>query len=79
MIKKQIMIGVLGLLIGLMLAGCAGYYGGYGYGSHYNNFDYGYYGNPHNDYGHEWGEHHQGGQERGEHGDHHGGGEQHYR
>jgi len=63
MIKKQIILGVVGLSIGLILTGCAWYNGGYG--SHYYN--YGYRG------------HYQGGHEWGEHGEHHEGGEQHYR
>ena len=62
------------LLIGIMLTGCAGYYGGYG-----NDYDSGYYGYPSNNYGHEWGEHQGGSHERGEHSEHHEGGEQHPR
>jgi hypothetical protein len=77
MIKKQIILGIVGLLIGLILTSCAWYDSGYG--SHYQNYDYGYYGNSHNNYGHEWGEHHQGSYEWGEHGEHLGDGEQHYR
>jgi hypothetical protein len=79
MIKKQILFSVVMVLIGLMLTGCAGYYGGYGYGSSRYNYDSGYYRNPHNNYGHEWGEHHQGSHEWEDHGEHHEGGEQHYR
>ena len=62
--KKRIVILGIVLLIGLMLTGCAGYYGGYGYYDYpYNNYGYGYYGYPYY-YGHEWGEHHR---EFGEH------------
>ena len=71
--KKIVILGIV-LLIGLMLSGCAGYYGGYGYYDFpYNN--YGYYSYPYNNdgygyygylyyYGHEWREHHR---EFGEH------------
>jgi hypothetical protein len=37
--KKMIFSGII-LLIGFILTGCAGYYGGYGYG------EYPYYDNP---------------------------------
>ena len=47
MSKKKIFILGIVLLIGLMLTGCAGYYGGYGYYDYpYYNFGYGYYENP---------------------------------
>ena len=49
--KRIVFLGIM-LLIGIMLTGCAGYYGGYG-----NDYDSGYYGYPSNNYGHEWGEH----------------------
>ena len=71
MITKQLVLGVVALLSGLIMTGCAWYNGGYGF--RYHNYDHGYYANPHNNYGHEWDEHHQGGHEWGEHG------EQHYR
>jgi len=78
--KKKIIFWGITLLIGVMLTGCAGYYGGYGYyDSPYYDYDYGYYGSPYNYYGHERGEHQWGGHERGEHGEHHEGGEQHFR
>jgi hypothetical protein len=77
--KKMIFWGIV-FLIGLMLVGCAGYYSGYGYYDYpYYDYGYGYYGYPYHYYGHEWGEHHRGGHEWGEHGEHHGGGERHYR
>jgi len=77
--KKIVFLGIM-LLIGLMLTGCAGYYGGNGYYDFpYYDHDNGYYGYPYNNYGHEWGEHQGGGHERGEHGEHHEGGEQHLR
>ena len=76
--KKMIFWGIV-LLIGLMLSGCAGYYGGYGYYDYpYYDYGYGYYGYPYNYYNHEWGEHHWGGHERGEHSEHHGEGERHH-
>jgi hypothetical protein len=61
--KKIFLLGTV-LLIGLMLTGCVGYYGGYGYYDypHYN-YGYGYYGYPHYRW-HEQGEHHR---EFGEH------------
>ena len=60
--KKKIILWGIMLLIGFMLTGCAGYYGGYGYyDSPYYGYDYGYYGFPYNHYSHE----------RGEHGKHH--------
>jgi len=44
--RKFIFWGAV-LLIGLMLTGCAGYYGGYGqYDYPYNDYGYGYYGSP---------------------------------
>ena len=53
--KKTIFVLGIVLLIGLMLTGCAGYYGGYGYYDYpffgyddypYYNYGYGYYGYP---------------------------------
>jgi len=77
--KKIIFLGIV-MLIGLILTGCAGYYGGYGYYDFpYYDHDYGYYGYPYDYHGHEWGEHHRGGHEWGEHGNHHEGGEQHHK
>ena len=72
--KNKIFFLGMVLLIGLMLAGCVGYYGGYGYYD-YPYYDYGYYGSPF--YGHhrEFGEHH----EFGEHGEHHESGEHGHR
>lgn len=72
--KKKIGFWGIVLLVGLMLTGCAGYYGGYGYhdfpNKHYgyydypyNNYGYGFYGYPYY-HGHEWWEHHR---EFGEH------------
>jgi hypothetical protein len=67
--KKTVFWGIV-LLIGLMLTGCAGYYGGYGYYDFpYTDYGYGYYDYPYNNYGygfyaypyyhgHDWGEHH---------------------
>jgi hypothetical protein len=43
--KKKIILWGIMLLIGLMLTGCAGYYGGYGYR------EYPYYDNCPGDYG----------------------------
>jgi hypothetical protein len=52
--KKKIVFWGIVLLIGFMLTGCAGYYGGYGYNDYpYNNYDYGYYGYPYY-YGQGW-------------------------
>ena len=74
--KKKIIFWGIVLLIGLLLTGCAGYYGGYGYYDYpYYDYGYGYYGYPYYyHYGHERGEHHWSGHERGEH---HEGGEHH--
>ena len=61
--KKIVALGIV-LLIGLMLTGCVGYYGGYGYYDYpYYNNSYGYYLYPSYPR-HEWGEHHR---EFGEH------------
>ncbi len=56
--KKTIFIFGIAILVGLMLAGCGGYYGGYGYYDDYPyyNSGYGHYGYP-NYHGHDWGEH----------------------
>ena len=63
--KKKIISWGIVLLIGLMLTGCAGYYGGYGYYDYpyYGYYDYGYpfygyYGYPYYGHHYEWGEHH---------------------
>lgn len=76
--RKKIIFWGIALLMGLMLAGCAATYGGYGYYDYpYYDYDYGYYGSPyyyrhHREFGHrpEWGEHREGGEhhESGEHG-----------
>ena len=64
--KKIVTLGVV-LLIGLMLTGCVGYYGGYGYYDYpYADYGYRFYGFPYH-HGHEWREHHR---EFGEHYDH---------
>jgi len=56
--KKTVILGIV-FLIGLMLTGCTGYYGGYGYSDDpYSG--YGYYG------GHGGGEQYWGGHARGE-------------
>ena len=61
--RTKFILGIV-LLIGLMLTGCAGYYGGYGYYD-YPYYDYGYRYNGYPYYhGHEWWEHHR---EFGEH------------
>ena len=74
--KNRIIFWGIVLLIGLLLTGCAGYYGGYGYPDYpYYDYGYGYYGYPYYyHYGHERGQHHWSGHERGEH---HEGGEHH--
>ena len=74
--KNKIILWGIVLLIGLLLTGCVGYYGGYGYSDYpYYDYGYGYYGYPYYyHYGHERGQHHWSGHERGEH---HEGGEHH--
>ena len=73
--KMKILIGGAVLFLGLMSAGCAGYYSGYGYYDYpyYDDYGYGYFvypyghhrefGEHHREFGHgpEWGEHHEGG------------------
>jgi hypothetical protein len=74
--KKKVIFGGLALLIGLMLAGCAGYYSGYGYHEYpYHDYYYGYYGYPYDHERHEFDEHHRGFGERPEFGEHHESGE----
>jgi hypothetical protein len=50
--KKKIIFWGITLLIGLMLTGCAGYYGDYGYREYprYDNYPYPFYNCP-NEYG----------------------------
>ena len=58
--RKIVALGIV-LLIGLMLTGCVGYYGGYGYyDDPYYDSGYRYYGNPYYHHGHEWREHEHG-------------------
>jgi hypothetical protein len=63
--KREIVLGAIALLIGLMLTGCAGYYNGYGYYDYpYSDHDYGYpYYSHHREFDehHEFGEHHESG------------------
>ena len=55
--KSILMLGIV-FLIGFMLTGCAGYYGGYGFYDYpYYDYGYRYYGYPYY-HGHEWREHH---------------------
>jgi hypothetical protein len=77
--KKKIILGGMVLLTGLMLAGCAGTYSGYGYYNYpYHDYDYGYYGSPYDDGHHrEFGEHHREFGHRPEWSEHHEGGEHH--
>jgi hypothetical protein len=52
--KKKILIFGIVLLIGLMLTGCAGYYGGYGYREYpYYDYPYPFYNCP-GDYGQQY-------------------------
>ena len=89
--KINILTGGIVLFLGLMLAGCAGYYSGYGYydNPYYDDYGSGYFvypyvhnhhefGERHREFGHrpEWGEHH-GGSEHRDGGEHHEGGEHH--
>ena len=58
--KKIVTLGIV-LLIGLILTGCAAYYGGYGYYDFpYYDSGYGYYGYPYYHHDHEWREHQHG-------------------
>jgi hypothetical protein len=83
--RKMILWGVMLLVIGLMLTGCAGYYSGNGYyGYPYYDYGYpyyGYYGFPYYDHGYRrgFGEHHREfGQSPKWGGEHEGSGEHHH-
>jgi len=84
--EMKIIFWGIALLVGLMLAGCAGYYPGYGYYDNpcYDDYDSGYFAYPYYHNHHEFGEHHRElGQapkwgERHEGGEHHDGGEHHH-
>jgi hypothetical protein len=58
--KKIAALGIV-LLIGLLLTGCVGYYGGDGYYDYpYYDSGYRYYGYPYYHHDHEWREHQHG-------------------
>jgi hypothetical protein len=63
--KRKIVLGAIGLLVGLMLTGCAEYYAGHGYYDYpYYDDDYGYpYYSHHREFNehHEFREHHESG------------------
>ncbi len=75
--SKKIYLWLIGLALGLLLTGCAGYYSGYGYP--YYDYGYGYYPYGYNYYGYYGFGHHREFGERHEWGEHHGGGEHHER
>ena len=66
--ENKIILWVIAFLIGFLLTGCAGYYGGYGnYDYSYYDHGYQYYGYPYYyHYGHERDEHQGGGHEQDE-------------